>query len=174
MAKYPAGYFGFAVGYTKMNLVPARCGLRPGIGARCAATPSGIGGEDGVATRDRFFQERVLHVLGSRMSGATLYSAYLYWCWDQRIQPLTQHRFGRNAPWEKRRVGGIVYYLNASLASYTGRPQNITVSGNFGSSRTRTRWGSLPKSYCLRICGSLLRAVLQQRRRLSRCRTAPL
>jgi hypothetical protein len=45
-----------------------------------------------------------------------VWSAYIQWCTDRGLPPISHARFGRLARWRKDRIGGTVWYLDCKLA----------------------------------------------------------
>jgi hypothetical protein len=90
-----------------------------------AAQPMGI--ETPADSIEQFFLEAVRPLLGQRVSGAAMYARYETWCTDRGTEPVSANRFGRLAPWRKERIGGKVWYLDASLAD--DRNSNFIVPG---------------------------------------------
>lgn len=83
--------------------------------------------------RARFFDECLLPDSDGRIPGASLYVAYAKWCADNDFEPMNSHAFGRDPPWEKRRIGGNVVYVGCRLieayANTSARSQLRVVSG---------------------------------------------
>jgi hypothetical protein len=51
-----------------------------------------------------------------RVLGSKMYAACMRWCADHGHEPMTPHAFGLDAPWEKIKKGGNVWYLNWAIA----------------------------------------------------------
>jgi hypothetical protein len=89
------------------SLLPAPSGPRAVSDAVVIEGPA-----DAIA---RFVLERVRPTLRGRVSGAAMYAAYVAWCEEQGLTPVSATTFGRCVPWRKDRVGGRVWYLDAAL-----------------------------------------------------------
>lgn len=133
-----------------------------------------------LAARDRFFRECIVRRADARLSGSSIWLAYIQWCRPQRIPPLTQHRFGRRPPWEKQRVGGRIYYMGAALADLpsvapphrlqSGTASHVGPGTYFWRACARSRLWAAPQQLiwlCIRAGLSPLRS---DRRRDSRPR----
>ena len=59
--------------------------------------------------------------LNRRVQSLAVWSAYLQWCADRGLEPVSHAMFGRLARWRKDRIGGTVWYLDCELAEgYAG------------------------------------------------------
>jgi hypothetical protein len=67
--------------------------------------------------RKRFFATCVFHTNG-KAPAAIVHGAYLVWCRREGIaNPMGTQAFGTQSPWAaKKRIGGIVHYLNCGIA----------------------------------------------------------
>jgi hypothetical protein len=65
----------------------------------------------------RFMLEKVRPVEGARVAASDLFAAYDSWSVEQGLSPVSVALFGRHANWRKDRVGGRVWYLDASLVA---------------------------------------------------------
>ena len=82
------------------------------------SSPAGLspltieGPSDAIA---RFIRERVRARRGARIAGSDLFAAYEHWCEREGLQSVSLAAFGRQVEWRKGRVGGRVWYLDATL-----------------------------------------------------------
>jgi hypothetical protein len=53
--------------------------------------------------------------LGPRVPASVMTTAYEQWCAGRGLEPVSGNMFGRLAPWRKQRIGGRVWYLDATL-----------------------------------------------------------
>ncbi len=65
---------------------------------------------------ERFFLEVVRPSLNRRVQSLAVWSAYVQWCADRGLEPVSHAMFGRLARWRKERIGGTVWYLDCELA----------------------------------------------------------
>jgi RNA-binding protein YhbY len=66
--------------------------------------------------RKRFFKACVFNGDG-KVAAGTMYGAYCTWCHREGIEPMSVQAFGTGSPWmAKKRIGGVVHYLNCGLA----------------------------------------------------------
>jgi hypothetical protein len=74
------------------------------------------------SVRQRFFDTVVIPADG-RVLGSKMYAACMRWRADHGHESMTPHAFRLNAPWEKIKKGGNVWYLNCAIAEAYNKPQ---------------------------------------------------
>jgi hypothetical protein len=72
--------------------------------------------ESAAAQIKRFFLQAVRTASGERVAASTVVAAYQSWCADQGLKPQSATMFGRLAPWPKQRIGGRIWYLDATIS----------------------------------------------------------
>ena len=81
--------------------------------------------------RDRFFNQCLIPASGHRVSGSALFAVYERWCRDNGHEPMNIHAFGREAPWEKRKISGVIYYLDARvIEAYAERSLRVVADNS--------------------------------------------
>ena len=65
---------------------------------------------------ERFFLDALRPRLNRRVQSLIVWSAYVQWCTDRGLEPMSHAMFGRLARWRKERIGGTVWYLDCELA----------------------------------------------------------
>ena len=58
-----------------------------------------------------------------------MHMGYVRWCAQNGHKPMPIHRFGAGAPWVKRKIGGVVRYLDCQLVeSYRSQPLRVVAA----------------------------------------------
>ena len=66
-----------------------------------------------------FAGDMLVRAQGARTSATSVYAAYLEWCEENEVAPMTQTGFGRRlatAGWTKGRTGGRVFYVDLHVS----------------------------------------------------------
>lgn len=81
--------------------------------------------------RSRFLNECLIPTTDYRIPAASLYVAYARWCEDNDVPAMSSHAFGRDIPWEKKRIAGNVFYIGARIIeAYATSPSLRIVASN--------------------------------------------
>lgn len=79
---------------------------------------------------EHFFGAVARFSMNDRVQSVGMYAAFVQWCGDHRLEPMSHAMFGRLAQWPKAKIGGVVYYLDCDLAegyaSQIMRPEDLS------------------------------------------------
>jgi hypothetical protein len=94
--------------------------------------------ETPVEARARFFREVAIPVVGEHVAGSDMCSAYVRWCGEQNLTPMTPQAFGTKPPWLKDKSGKS-WYRDCRLAAGYAPQRLLVASSHEPSSRARSR-----------------------------------